>query len=161
MPATSNDQRVVRLPGIGTRLELRDTSGDPLHVVRRLDGHLELHLDHHSVIEFDTTAARTLGAFASGHFVLAPELDDRLGDVLGGLLFDWIHLDATSDAVGQSIAELAVRSRTGATIVAILRGSVPIVAPEPSMVLEAGDDLVIACRVQDRDTFAEYVSGDR
>ena len=159
MPASPSDPRVVRLPGVGTRLEVRDTSNAPVHVVRRNDGHVELHARNDVVVEFDESNAHTLGAFATGHFVLAPDLSQRIGDVLGGLLFDWVHLERGSMAVGKSIEELAVRRKTGVTIVAILRGSLPIVAPDPGTVLAAGDDLMIACRVSDRDGFVDYMTG--
>jgi TrkA domain protein len=159
MPAFPPDPRVVRLPGVGTRLELRDTASVPVHVVRRNDGHVELHGPRDAVVEFDESNARTFGAFVTGHFVLAPDLSDRIGDVLGGLLFDWVHLERGSMAVGRTIEELAVRRKTGVTIVAILRGSLPIVAPDPSTILAAGDDLVIACRAQDRDVFVDYMTG--
>lgn len=159
MPASPSDPRVVRLPGVGTRLELRDTSNAPVHIVRRNDGHVELHGKTGTVVELDESNAHTLGAFATGHYVLAPDLRERIGDVLGGLLFDWVHLEPGSKAVGKSIEELAVRRKTGVTIVAILRGPIPIVAPDPGTVLTVGDDLVIACRVSDRDAFVDYMIG--
>ena len=51
-----------------------------------------------------------------------------------------------------------MRRKTGVTIVAILRGSLPIIAPEPSTVLKVGDDLVIAGREEDLEPFARYVT---
>lgn len=162
MPASpidrrDTDPRVVRLPGVGTRLELRDTSGKPVHVVRRNDGRVELHGQGGAPTELDPTNAHTLGAFVTGHFLLSPEVSDRLGDVLGGLVFDWVNLPPGAHAAGRTIEELAVRRRTGVTIVAILRGSLPIVAPDAACTLQSGDDLVIACRWEDREPFARYM----
>ena len=53
----------------------------------------------------------------------------------GGLELDWVRLPATAHAAGRSVGELQVRRRTGVTIVAVLRGSVPIVDVGPDTVL--------------------------
>jgi TrkA domain protein len=161
MPSSPTDPRVVRLPGVGTRLDLTDTLGAPVQVVKRQDGRVELHTAAGRTAELDAANAHALGAFVTGHYALDPALAERLGDVLGGLLFDWVHVSSTAHAAGRSIEELAIRRRTGVTIVAVLRGSVSIVAPEPSTRLAAGDDLVIACRDQDRDRFERYVIAGR
>lgn len=150
----------TKLPGVGVRLDVADTDGRPLHVVRRRSGHVELHADG-DVTELDPVTASTIGAFISGHFTMSPEVAERLGDVLGGLVFDWFRLEPDDAAVGRSIEELAVRRRSGVTIVAILRGSIPIIAPDPSMRFEGGDDLVIACAEKDLDRFARFMAEGR
>jgi TrkA domain protein len=151
----------VRLPGIGERLDVLDTSGHMVQIVRRHDGSVSLYTASGDVVELDAATAGQVGAFASGHYLLDPALAERVGDVLGGLVFDWVRLDPGDRAVGRSIAELEVRRRTGITIVAILRGSIPIVAPDPDTRLQAGDDLVIAGSDQDRDDFIEYLARAR
>jgi K+/H+ antiporter YhaU regulatory subunit KhtT len=45
------------------------------------------------------------------------------------------------------------------TVAAILRGSEPIVAPEPTEVLRAGDRLVVVGRQEDLRTFVHHVVG--
>ena len=158
MPTSPIDPRVLPLPGVGTRLDLADTAGSPIQVVKRHDGRVEIHAAGGRTAELDAANAHALGAFVTGHYAIDPALTERLGDVLGGLLFDWVHVPRGAHAVGRSIEDLAVRRRTGVTIVAILRGSIPIVAPEPSVRLAAGDDLVIACREQDRERFERYIT---
>jgi TrkA domain protein len=147
---------LTSLPGVGARLDLTDADGRPVRVVRRRSGHLEVHVDE-AVVELEPAAAAALGAFASGHFRLVPEVAERLEGALGGLAFDWVRVTEGAAAVGRTIEELQVRRRTGVTIVAILRGSLPIVAPDPSARLEVGDDLVIAGRDQDREGFERYL----
>jgi len=158
MPTSPIDPRVHRLPGVGTRLDLADTSGSAIQVVKRHDGRVEIHAAGGRTAELDEANAHALGAFVTGHYVIDPALTERLGDVLGGLLFDWVHVPKGAYAVGRSIEDLAVRRRTGVTIVAILRGSIPIVAPEPSVRLAAGDDVVIASREHDRERFERYIA---
>lgn len=52
-------------------------------------------------------------------------------------------LRAGSPACGRTIREIALRSRTGATIVAVTRRGAPIPNPSPDVRLESGDVLVL------------------
>ena len=80
------------------------------------------------------------------------ELAERMAGVLGGLEFDWVRLPTGAYAAGRSPSgELQVRRRTGVTIVAVLRGSVPIVDLGTGHRLRAGDELVFTGRHQDGD----------
>lgn len=151
----------VRLPGVGERLDVEDSSGRPLQVVRHRSGRVEVHAEGRPLLELETREASAAGAFMTGHFLLDPTVALRLGDVLGGLVFDWVRLEQGDRGVGKTIAELEIRRRTGVSIVAILRGSLPIVAPDPDIRLEAGDDLVIACRDSDRDGFVRFMGTGR
>jgi TrkA domain protein len=153
----SSDPTPIPLPGVGARLEVTDADGAAVQIVRRRSGHVELHSGDH-VVELDPLTASVVGAFISGHFRLRPETAQRLADVLGGLTIDWVRLGKDDAAVGRTIEELAVRRRTGVTIVAVLRGSVPLVAPDPSVRLEARDDLVVACREEDLEGFVRYMA---
>lgn len=148
-----------RLPGVGEQLDVTDTLGQPVALIRRRSGHVEVHARGAAPLELDPTTASTVGAFISGHFSLSPDIAERLSDALGGLVIDWVRVRPDDAAVGHTIEALGVRHKTGVSIVAILRGSVPIVAPEPTMRLEARDDLVIACREGDRARFEAFVRG--
>ena len=130
MTASSPDPSIVRLPGVGAQLEVHDVDGKAVRAVRLLDGSVELHPAGAPPVVLGPAAAASLGAFAAGHFLLPPRVRDRVDDVLGGLAFDWVTLPSGAHAVGRTIEELAVRRRTGVTIVAILRGLLPVVDPD-------------------------------
>jgi K+:H+ antiporter subunit KhtT len=147
----------VRLPGVGTQLDVRDDDGRLITAIRRVDGHVELYQGERAIGRLDEASADALGAFLSGHIVMPSELASRMADVLGGLELDWVRLPADAHAAGRTIGELEVRRRTGVTIVAVLRGSVPIVAVDADTVLRAGDELVYTGRSQDGDAFRTYV----
>ena len=68
-----------------------------------------------------------------------------------------MRVDASDAAVGRTIEDLAIRRRTGVTIVAVLRGSHVIVTPDPDLALRAGDELVMACNPADVDGFVRYL----
>jgi monovalent cation:H+ antiporter-2, CPA2 family len=54
-----------------------------------------------------------------------------------------VRVDATSGAVGRSLAELNLRGRSGATVLAISRDGESIVVPKASERLKAGDVLAV------------------
>jgi TrkA domain protein len=142
----------VRLAGVGTRVDFVDEDGRAFTVVNRDDGEVEIYLPgdrERTTLRLADDSARALGALLAGRFEMAQTLTRRTGRLLGGLAFDWVTVPAGSPAVKRSIADLEIRRRTGATVVAILRGQIPIVAPEPDTRLEAGDDVVIASRPND------------
>ena len=58
--------------------------------------------------------------------------------------FAWVEVATNSALVGQSIGTLALRTRTGATVVGILRAGRMITNPEPSETLAAADVLAVA-----------------
>lgn len=149
----------VRLPGVGDRLDLTDEAGAPLHIVRLRSGAVAIHSGSGPPLGLDAHAAAAAGAFISGHPVVDPVLAERISDVLGGLRFDWVRLEPGDHAVGRTIDDLQVRRRTGVTIVAVLRGPVPLVTPDPGLRLEARDELVVACSETDLDAFEAYMTG--
>ena len=158
MTRSSPDPSIVRLPGVGAQLEVHDVDGKVVRAVRLLDGTVELHpAPGAEPVVLGPAASSSLGAFAAGHFLLTPRLRERIDDVLGGLAFDWVTLPAGAHAVGRTIEELAIRRRTGVTVVAILRGLLPIVDPDPTVRLEAGDELVVACREADLATLERFL----
>jgi CPA2 family monovalent cation:H+ antiporter-2 len=60
----------------------------------------------------------------------------------GGLVS--VKVDAGANAVGKSLAQLNLRARTGATVLAISRGEGGFATPEPHEPLRAGDVLAMA-----------------
>jgi len=143
----------IRLPGVGTRVDFVDENGARFSIVNRDDGEVEIYLPggdaESSTLRLADTTAHALGALLAGRFELDPSLSERAARVLGGLTFDWVRIEPGARAAGKTIGELEIRKRTGVTIVAILRGQVPIVAPDPGTALQAGDDVVIVSRPTD------------
>ncbi len=64
---------------------------------------------------------------------VATQLLPGLGD------FTSVRIDLDSAAAGHSLGELNLRGRTGATVVALLRGTTRIAFPEATERLAAGD----------------------
>lgn len=148
------------LPGIGRRYDLADMDGAEVSVVIHHSGRRDLYLidddEPAAARSFTDSQARHLGAVLGGAY-FQPAVVDEMEAVIGGLLIDWVGLEAQSRGANRSIAELEIRRRTRMTVVAILRDHVPLVAPEPTEVLRPGDRLVVVGRQEDLTAFLEHV----
>lgn len=98
--------------------------GYPLHEVRRYAD--TVRREHYDALVKD-----------QGEHVLLKELLDAV-DLIDIV---WEKVAADSPLVGQSLAEAALRDKTGATLVAIKRQDQLIVSPPANLVLAAGDRL--------------------
>jgi TrkA domain protein len=132
------------LPGVGVRHEFVTASGERVAVLTHRTGRREiavydradpdrctavLHLSHDDT----RTLAELLGASPVSEAVSAVQ------QRLEGLAIDWVTIPAGSPVVGTTIAEGEFRTRTGASIVALVRGATTIPAPEPDHRFEGGE----------------------
>jgi K+:H+ antiporter subunit KhtT len=132
------------LPGVGVRHEFVTASGERLAVLTHRTGRRELavydradpdrctavlHLSHDDT----RTLAELLGASPVSEAVSAVQ------QRLEGLAIDWVAVPPASPVVGATIAEGAFRTRTGSSIVAVVRGTTTLPAPGPDHRFEAGD----------------------
>lgn len=132
------------LPGVGVRHEFTTVNGERVAVLTHRTGRREiavydrddpdacttvLHLSHD-----DTRAlAELLGASPVSEAVASVQ------QRVEGLAIEWVAVPTGSRFVGTTIAEGAFRTRTGASIVAVLRGDLTIPAPGPEHRFAEGD----------------------
>jgi len=76
-------------------------------------------------------------------FLRAPDtiIDPWLADLLEGIASEWVEVP-DSFAREATLAELAVRERTGASVVAVQRGGSANVSPSADFAVRAGDRLL-------------------
>jgi TrkA domain protein len=152
------------LPGIGHRFDLEAADGEAITVVIHHSGRRDLYVGGSrrdavpTAVTLNDAQARTLGAILSGAY-FKPAVVDEIEAVVGELLIDWVTLREDSPGTGRSIAELEIRQQTGMTIAAILRDHEAMVAPEPRVVLQADDRLVVLGRPSDFASFVRRVVG--
>ena len=142
------------LPGVGVRHEFTTVDGERVAVLTHRTGRREiavydrrdpdacttvLHLSHDDT----RTLAELLGASPVSEAVAAVQ------QRLEGLAIDWVAVPAGSRFVGSTIAEGAFRSSTGASIVAIVRGTTTLPAPGPDERFEGGDVVVAVGKPED------------
>ena len=139
------DQRfkvILPLPGVGLRHDFTTRAGRQLGVVAHRTGRRDLLVYDRE----DPDACQEV-------VQLSDEEADALAELLGaarlvehlaaltqrieGLAIDWLPIRTGSPYAGRAIADTQARSRTGVSIVAILRGDGAIPAPAPDAVLVA------------------------
>jgi TrkA domain protein len=154
----------TELPGIGPRYELRAAEGGDVVVVIHHSGRRDLYiLDPRgrttASVTLTDAQARTLGAILGGAW-FTPAIVEEMEAVIGDLLIDWVTLPEGAPGDGRSIAELEIRRRTRMSVVAIRRGDESVIAPEPTELLHAGDQLVVVGRQEDLHGFLRHVIGE-
>jgi TrkA domain protein len=135
------------LPGVGLRHDFATRAGRELGVVTHRTGRRDLLVydrsdpDRCEVIQLTEDEADAL-ADLLGADRLVSHLA-KLQQQIEGLAIDWLEIVAGSPYAGGTIADTQARSRTGVSIVAIVRDERAIPAPTPDQRLEAGDTLVV------------------
>ena len=61
---------------------------------------------------------------------------------LEGVAIDWVTIPAGSRLAGSSIGQSQFRTRTGVSVVAVIRGDTTFPAPGPEFAFEPGDVVV-------------------
>ncbi|GAA1758919.1 cation:proton antiporter regulatory subunit [Luedemannella helvata] len=139
---------VTPLPGIGVQQDFATRDGRRLGVITHRDGHAELLVfrrdDPDAVIAAVPLTAAESGTLAS--LLGAPHLVEHIAaqnrDVTG-IETHQLAVVPGSPFDGHTLGDTALRTRTGASIVAILRGGVVHPSPRPDFGLTAGDLIVV------------------
>jgi TrkA domain protein len=67
---------------------------------------------------------------------------ERISDLrheVEGLSIDWVNLEQGRGLAGRTIGDGQIRTRTGASVVAVIRGTRSIPGPGPEFELQGGD----------------------
>jgi TrkA domain protein len=138
----------VKLPGLGVRYEFTTQEGKRVGVVSHRTGRKELFFADpvdpdafKRMLVLGDEDARTLAELLGGSRI-AEELAE-LQQRVEGLAIDWLPLRQDSPYAGRTIGEARVRTRTGVSIVAVVRGEQAIPAPGPDLEIDPGDYLVV------------------
>jgi len=143
-----SEVRETKLPGVGVRHEFTDEDGNDVGVIVHHDGRREIvayDVDDpdacHSLVSLSEPDTKTLAQILGVSPVT--EIVAEIRQVIEELAIDWMQLPSDSHAAGTTIASGEFRTRTGASIVAVIRDNVPVPSPEADFVL-AVDDIVVA-----------------
>jgi len=134
------------LPGVGVRHEFVSTSGQRLAIVSHRTGRRELAVYRSddpdactTVLELDAEDTAVLAEILGAPTVAASV---NAMQRIEGLALDWLSVESPSAAAGTTIGAGRYRSRTGASIVAVIRGEETLAAPGPQFELRVGDVVV-------------------
>lgn len=96
-----------------------------------------------NIVRAETRALRGEGYLMMRSPAGTGQLSAALIKALAAGTTDVYRLEPGSGAVGKTLLELDLRQRTGATIIAVVRGETPFPNPAPTLRLETGDDIVL------------------
>ncbi|NNF56497.1 MAG: cation:proton antiporter regulatory subunit [Acidimicrobiales bacterium] len=153
----------TKLPGVGTLHDFECQSGDRVGVISHHGDRREIVIydpnDPDRVSESAAMTADEARVFADllGGTTVTERLDN-LRQEIDGLAIDWLPISPHSPYAGTTIGETALRSRTGVSIVALVRGRRPLPAPGPEQALMADDTAVVVGTVEGITAAAKLLS---
>jgi TrkA domain protein len=136
------------LPGVGVRHEFTTASGERIGVISHRGGRREIVIYDRddpdactSVLHLDGEDTRTLTELLGASRV--SEVLNTVTQQLEGLTLDWVVVTTQSPIIGTNLADSAIRKRTGASIVAVIRKGETMAAPGADFRFEADDTAVV------------------
>lgn len=143
-----SDIHEVKLPGVGVRYEFQTADGKRIGVVAHRSGLREVYVsrsddpdEFQRLMSLSQDDARTFAEML-GATRVAEQLSE-LQQRIEGLAIDWLPVREDSAYAGRTIGDARIRTRTGVSVVAVLRGEEAIAAPGPEQVLDGDDYLVV------------------
>ena len=142
------DVKEVLLPSIGVRYEFTSHDGERIGIIARRSGDFD-------VVRYardDPDQAQPIFHFtdeeadAVAQILGAPRIAERFTELtreVPGLEAGQVHIGPGSPFADRPLGDTRARTRTGASIVAIVRNDVVMASPGPAEILHANDILVV------------------
>ncbi|WP_344072167.1 cation:proton antiporter regulatory subunit [Microbacterium sediminicola] len=138
----------AELPGIGIRHDILTDNGRRLSVINFRDGGREIAISDEDdpdrcgdTLSLTDDEATALSEVLGGSVILTQLAG--LQEQVAGLNMEKVPVRADSPYVGRPLGDTKARTLTRCSIVAIVRESGVVAAPEPADVLLSGDTLVV------------------
>lgn len=154
----------VQLPGVGVRLELETRAGSRLGVIAHRTGRRELVVYSAddpdrcvAQLQLDTDESRTVAEMLGAAQV--SEIHTAVQQRVEGLSIEWMPVEQGSPFVGRTIGEGQFRTRTGASIVAVVHGDTTTPAPGPEHRFVGGETVVAVGTSEGLVALAELLHG--
>lgn len=154
------------VPGVGKKFEMEIDGDARLVLVLHHDGKREVFrkdspdADAERLFTLSGKRAREVGAILQGAY-FQPVETSEVKVPLGEAVMEWLNVDTGSPLVGQTLEEAKIRRQTGASIIAIQRGSETIPNPGSGVTMAADDILVaLGTRAELADVAALVADGD-
>jgi TrkA domain protein len=154
------------LPGIGVRHDLLTETGRRVGVVSHRNGRRHLVIfdadDPDSSVDSVPLTDDEAEALADilGASLMLGQLAE-LRQQAGGLLTEQVPITPGSPYAGRPLGHTRARTRTGVSIVAVLRERKVIPSPGPDFVFEAGDTVVAVGTRNGLDNLTEILANDK
>lgn len=149
------------LPGIGKKFSFETEAHDTLVMVIHHTGKREIYRfledkeNPHSLIELTDEEARNMGAILSGTY-FQPAAESTMALIARELTIEWVRVDNRSSLRERTLRELGIREKTGATIVALMRGDRLIPNPSPDERIQENDTLMAVGNLEQVRNFVRF-----
>lgn len=142
------DIEETRLPGIGLRHELVTREGRRIGVISQRGGvrHVLLYDERDPDAAPRSIELAAAEAEAVGELLGATRVTERMArlqEQVAGLATATVTIEAGSRYADATLGDTAIRTRTGASVVAVVRGEQMLASPAPDFAFQAGDRLVV------------------
>jgi len=135
------------VPGVGRKFEYELDGDQRLVVLIHHDGKREVFrrpsadADSTKLFELSDKQAREFGTILEGAYFQPVDLES-VEVPLGEAVIEWTDLPEESPLAGETLREVDLRRRTGASVLAVQRGEETVANPDPTFELRADDILV-------------------
>jgi TrkA domain protein len=140
--------RQTSLPGVGLRYDMTTRAGRMLGVLVHVSGRHDLLVfdrddpdDTQVVVQLSQEEAEGLGELLGASRLVGPLLE--LQQRVEGLAIDWLPIPASSPHANGALGDTQARTRTGVSIVAVLRGGTAHPSPGPEFRFQPDDTAVV------------------
>lgn len=153
--------RTTPLPGVGTRYDLQTEAGRHLSVVVHQDGRrfLAFHDPEDDDNCKDAAALAPHEATALGKLLTPGPVAHLYQHIEIDLVTEHIEVTKRSPYAGRTLGSTQARTRTGASIVAVLRRTAAVPSPTPDFRFAIGDTLIVVGTREGVDAVAELITG--
>lgn len=152
------------LPGVGIRYEFTTTGDERIGVVVHRDGRRELVV--YDADDPDTCRENVMlnppESAALVELLGGSKVTERISDLrheVEGLSIEWVTMPEGGPLSGLTIGDGQIRTRTGASVVAVIRGETSIPGPGPDFRLESGDVALVVGSVDGVQSAARLLAG--
>jgi TrkA domain protein len=160
MEPTAHPQKTA-LPGVGVRFDLTTDSGDHLSVVIRYDGRIVLGVhdpDDDDACKDAVNLTAAEGATLAKLLTLTDPVASLRQEMEIDLVTGHIPVTARSPYAGRTLGDTRARTRTGSSIVAVVRRTAAVPSPTPDFRLASGDKLVVVGTREGVDAVADLIA---
>ncbi|WP_123533658.1 cation:proton antiporter regulatory subunit [Halosimplex salinum] len=153
------------VPGVGRKFELEIGDDQRLVAVLHHDGKRDVYIrpsddaDSEQLFTLSGDQARKFGSILEGAYFQPVELDE-VTVPLGEAIIEWHEVGEGSELAGDSLETASVREKTGASIIAIQRGSETIPNPTPDTRIQLGDTVVTLGTRREQSELEALVAGE-
>lgn len=148
----------AELPGVGKKYTLKLGEESTLDIVVHEDGRREIYYEEAGkepvVITLSDELARKVGLILAGAYFKPTPVEALSSALAGRVKIEWIRV---GKGAGRTIGELDIRRRTGASVIAIVRGEETIPNPSADTEIKAGDVLIAAGKLEEIQKLKELV----